>query len=105
MSADAAYDAELHHSAEGELEDVPHEERELLTDRVIEAAGYKDPTDAPKVKHLNGDYADGLFRVRGGKWRAICCLEKPRLVVLLVEKRKRSYDDHKIEAAQRRRYA
>lgn len=103
MSADAAYDAEIHEEARRELDGVPHVEAQLLRDRIRAMARLPEPHTHRKAKELSGDEFEGLLSVRAGKWRALCYLDKPALRVVVVEKRKRVYD--RIDAAQRRRSA
>jgi len=78
-------------SAQGDLYDLPREDRSDLRRTLKDVAATKQPTHHPKAKQLEGQ--PGLFRVRVGNVRAICELEKPNLLIRRVGERKTVYED------------
>jgi len=84
-----SYRVTAHRSARNELDAIPAETREKLTDRIAEAAEFRQPTQQSDTAALRD--AD-LFRVRAGQYRALCTLAKPELRVLVVAKRPNVYD-------------
>ena len=85
------YDLQIHTSAKRELDALPHAERERLTDTIADVAECRKVTDHASVRMLEGQ--DGLYRVRTGDLRAILCLDKPKLLVAKVGKRKNVYEN------------
>lgn len=86
-----SYDPVIHRTAKRELQALPREDRERLTDVLQAVAATREPTTHQKARMLEGQ--DGLFRVRAGDCRAICTLEKPELLVLRCGHRNEVYDD------------
>lgn len=85
-----SYQIELHPTASKELHNLTESRREQLTDTLIELSEQREPTQHPRVKHLEGHA--GLFRVRCGSVRAICELQKPNLRILRIGTRDTVYE-------------
>lgn len=83
------YQPVIHQSAERELTDVPPDTRAGLVSIIKAAAERPEPSSHSECTPLQGH---PLFRVRCGKYRALCALEKPELRVLLVGHREGIYD-------------
>lgn len=89
-STDApSYQVIVHETAEAELADVPDPTRTNLKDTIAEASRREQPTTHPDARPMRD--ADNIFRLREGKYRALCDLSKPHLRVLLVEHRETVY--------------
>ena len=86
-----SYQPVLHPTAERELNSLDDSERNRLVDVLHEVAGTKEPTKHEKCKILEGQR--GLFRVRVGDVRAVCRLNKPKLIIGKVGMRKEVYTD------------
>jgi len=78
-------------SALDELHDLERNRRRALRRTLKDVAETEQPTHHERAKPLTG--WPELFRVREGTARAVCQLEKPRLLILSVGKRKAIYDD------------
>ena len=85
------YETSIHTTAKRELNDLDADERDRLTDAIVEVAEYRKPTDHSSVRILEGQ--DGLYRLRVGDLRAVLQLDKPTLRVLTCGRRASVYDD------------
>ena len=85
-----SYEPLLHRTAERELNELPRDDRNRLTQVLQDVAQTRAPTGHEKVRELEGQ--SGLFRVRVGDLRAICALKKPSLLILCIGYRKDVYD-------------
>ena len=85
------YTTTIHTTAKRELDDLDDDERERLTDAIVDVAEHRQPTQHSSVTILEGQ--DGLYRLRVGDLRAILCLDKPKLLVAKVGKRKKVYEN------------
>ena len=85
------YETSIHTTAKRELNDLDADERDRLTDAIVEVAEHRKPTEHSSVRPMTGQ--DGLFRLREGDLRAVCKLLKPEIVVLKVGKRKDVYEN------------
>lgn len=89
--AEASYRIQPHPGAERECQKLDDDhDIDGLAHRINAAAARPQPTAHPEAKILKGD--SRFFRIRCGDIRAICHLDKPRLLVLLVEERGTVYD-------------
>lgn len=96
-----SYDIQVHRRARDELNKLPDHPAEQLRQRITAASKQPEPSNHPKVQHLG--HGEGLLGVRAEGARAIIRVEKPDLLVLLVDKRRRVYD--RIDVAQDREAA
>jgi mRNA-degrading endonuclease RelE of RelBE toxin-antitoxin system len=87
-----SYNLQLHTSARDELQQLPDEYRERMTDALTEIAATRQPTTHPATKQMNGG---DLFRVRAGDYRAIAHLDKPDLLILRVGHRSHIFSNKK----------
>lgn len=87
---DATYFLVIHTAAQSELNQVPQQTRNALRRTIKETAALQRPTDHSRAKPLR--HADNLFRIREGKYRALCDLSLPYLRCLLVDHRDTVYD-------------
>jgi mRNA-degrading endonuclease RelE of RelBE toxin-antitoxin system len=85
-----AYTIRVHHTADTELQQVPDQTHAQLKTTLREVAQTEQPTTHKDVRPMRN--ADNLFRIRQGKYRALCDLNKPYLRVLLVGHRDGLYD-------------
>ena len=85
------YETSIHTTAKRELNDLDADERDRLTDAIVEGAEHRKPTDHSSVRILEGQ--DGLYRLRVGDLRAVLQLDKPTLRVLTCGRRASVYDD------------
>lgn len=81
----------LHNRAHDELLDLPREQRTRIRETIQAVAETREPTNHEKAKHLTGQV--GKFRVRAGEIRAVCSLDKPRLIVWKVGHRDSVYEN------------
>ena len=84
------YTTTIHTTAKRELDKLDTDERERLTDAIVDVAGHRKPTDHNSVVILEGQ--DGLYRLRVGDLRAVLQLDQPELKVLRVGHRANVYD-------------
>lgn len=89
-TVEASYRPYIHRGALGELADIPNSNEEEIEEITKMAARLQQPSSHPSVKLLKGQ--SGMFRIRSGKYRAICDLHPPKLRLLLVEHRDNVYD-------------
>jgi mRNA-degrading endonuclease RelE of RelBE toxin-antitoxin system len=87
------YQLAIHTTAKRELNALNTAERERLTDTIADVATHRKPTSHASVRLLEGQ--DGLYRVRVGDLRAVLFLDKPKLIVAKVGKRKDVYKNIK----------
>ena len=85
------YTTTIHTTAKRELDKLDTNERERLTDAIVDVAGHRKPTDHNSVVILEGQ--DGLYRLRVGDLRAVLQLDRPHLRVLTCGRRASVYDD------------
>lgn len=83
------YEIQIHKGALRELKQLPTERSQALKKQLRRIASKQEPTNNAAVKILS-DY-DNLFRIRLGRYRIICELDKPTLRVLGVGKREYVY--------------
>ena len=84
------YTTTIHTTAKRELDDLDDDERERLTDAIVDVAEHRQPTQHSSVTILEGQ--DGLYRLRVGDLRAVLQLDQPELKVLRVGHRANVYD-------------
>ena len=84
------YTTTIHTTAKRELDKLDTDERERLTDAIVDVAEHRKPTDHNSVVILEGQ--DGLYRLRVGDLRAVLQLDQPELKVLRVGHRANVYD-------------
>ena len=84
------YQIQLHPTAKDELDNLPDEEKDKLTDLLKQVSKTREPTAHAKASHLKGQKE--LFRVRANDARAVCKLDKPNLTVYRVGMRENVYD-------------
>ena len=84
------YTTTIHTTAKRELDDLDDDERERLTDAIVDVAEHRKPTEHSSVTILEGQ--DGLYRLRVGDLRAVLQLDQPELKVLRVGHRANVYD-------------
>lgn len=80
----------IHQSAKMELGRVPPSETQELKSTVKQASKLQSPSDHRGCRKLKN--TNRMFRVRAGKFRAICDHEAPNVRILLVDHRRRVYD-------------
>ena len=85
-----SYEPTIHRTAKRELDALDTDEREQLTDAIVDVSGHRKPTEHSSVTILEGQ--DGLYRLRVGDLRAVLQLDKPELKVLRVGHRANVYD-------------
>jgi len=85
------YEPVIHESAQRELNDLPTDQRERLTDAIADAAGRRKPSSHEKVRQMETETS--LLRVRAGEVRAVVELQSPELRVLRVGHRRDVYDN------------
>ena len=85
-----SYETAIHQSAKRELDALDDDERDRLTDAIVDVAEHRKPTDHNSVAILEGQ--DGLYCLRVGDLRAVLQLDKPELKVLRVGHRANVYD-------------
>ena len=91
MCVMVSYEPLLHRTAERELNELPRDDRNRLTQVLQDVAQTRAPTGHEKVRELSGQ--DGFFRVRVGDLRAIGTLDKPYIYILIVGYRKDVYEN------------
>jgi mRNA-degrading endonuclease RelE of RelBE toxin-antitoxin system len=79
-----SYNVKIHPTANEEINELPTDTRQRMTDTLQEVAGNRSPTDHNRVKQMQGP---DLYRVRVGEYRAVVSLDKPDLLVVRVGKR------------------
>ena len=84
------YTTTIHTTAKRELDDLDDDERNRLTDAIVDVAEHRQPTQHSSVTILEGQ--DGLYRLRVGDLRAVLQLDQPELKVLRVGHRANVYD-------------
>ena len=84
------YTTTIHTTAKRELDDLDDDERDRLTDAIVDVAEHRQPTQHSSVTILEGQ--DGLYRLRVGDLRAVLQLDQPELKVLRVGHRANVYD-------------
>ena len=84
------YTTTIHTTAKRELDNLDTDERERLTDAIVDVAEHRQPTQHSSVTILEGQ--DGLYRLRVGDLRAVLQLDQPELKVLRVGHRANVYD-------------
>lgn len=99
-TTDATYFLVIHRAAQSELEQAPQTTRNALRRTLKDVATCERPTNHSKAKPLR--HAENLFRVREGKYRALCDLSLPHVRVLLVDHRGDVYSRTE-EAIERKR--
>lgn len=85
-----AYSIIVHQTANTELQNIPDQTYAQLKTTLREVAQEEQPTQHKDVRPMRD--ADNLFRIREGKYRALCDLQKPNLRVLLVGHRDGLYE-------------
>ena len=85
------YETSIHTTAKRELNDLDADERDRLTDAIVEVAEHRKPTEHSSVRILEGQ--DGLYRLRVGDLRAVLQLDKPTLRVIACGRLASVYDD------------
>jgi len=83
-----SYQIRLTTQAESQLEHLPNDVQQRITDTLVTVSQTRKPTDHEKATQRKGN---GLLKVRVGAYRAICNLNKPHLDVLRVAERSRAY--------------
>ena len=84
------YTTTIHTTAKRELDGLDDDERDRLTDAIVDVAEHRQPTQHSSVTILEGQ--DGLYRLRVGDLRAVLQLDQPELKVLRVGHRANVYD-------------
>lgn len=86
-----AYSIAFGKAAKRQFDKLPRPARQRLGDAIAQLAGDPRPTNAVK---LSGE--DGLYRVRGGDYRAIYRIQDEYLLILVVKvgHRREVYRDH-----------
>lgn len=88
--ASPAWNDAIHTRAQAELSKLHPESEDELLRMVSEACKHRNPADHPRCDYLQG--YDDLMKVRIEGYRAICTLQPPMFLVLLVDKRRTVYD-------------
>ena len=83
------YQLQIHQQARDELDSIEDWKQETLVDRLHSCSETREPTGHNYCEMLK---EHDLFRVKAGDIRAICKLEQPVLLVLLVDKRDTVYN-------------
>lgn len=97
--SEASYRVHPHPGATRELKDLsPAHDIRGLRDRIEKAAERRQPSSHPEAKLLKN--GGGFFRIRCRDLRAVCVLDSPDLLVLLVDERKSVYD--RLDVAEQR---
>lgn len=86
-----SYDVVIHRAAHRELENIPESEKTSIKAIAQEASTYKQPSDHSDIKLMRD--TNGMFRIRSGKYRALCDLEPPNLRILKIKHRETVYDE------------
>lgn len=86
---DAKYRTVLHESAHKEFQELSVTQRQRLRETIKAVAKCESPLNHEKTKHLSGQ--GDKFRIRVGELRAVCSLDKPRLVVWAIATRAKAY--------------
>jgi mRNA-degrading endonuclease RelE of RelBE toxin-antitoxin system len=82
--------------AQGALENLhslPSDDQMRVESILDEVSKNEKPTDHPKVKVLNNNQPEKLYKIRIGNYRAIARLESPVLQILKFDKRKHVYQN------------
>lgn len=96
----ASYNLIAHPQAENDLNAVPSSAESRIRETLNRLATIESPTNHPKCIELTN--ASGLYRIRIGDWRVILALEKPNLILLIVDSRKTVYRQTSIDLAESR---
>jgi mRNA-degrading endonuclease RelE of RelBE toxin-antitoxin system len=79
-----SYTIRLHPRANEELDNLPEDTHDRMTDTLQEVARNRAPTQHTRVKQMQGP---DLYRVRVGQYRAVVSLQKPELLILRIGER------------------
>ena len=90
MATQPSWNLIIHDQARDELHSIPDETASNLKDTLHTAKNREQPSDVSNIKLLRD--ANQIFRVREGKYRALCDLHPPHLRVLLIDHRETCYD-------------
>jgi len=85
------YKPVLHEHADAELKQLTDQERDKISDVIMDVCETRSPTTHEKVKHLAGQ--DNAFRIRAGQIRAVGVLDKPMIKIVKIGHRNGVYSD------------
>lgn len=87
------YTLRVHQDVRQAITALPPRERDHVTDTLVAVAEHRQPTTHPKCSVLQNNYSETVYKVRIGKYRALCLLDRPTFKVLKFGRRNHVYDD------------
>lgn len=86
------YQLQVAQEAIDNLHSLPADDQMRVESILDEVAKNEKPTDHPKVKVLNNNQPEKLYKIRIGDHRAVAQLDKPLLKILRFDRRSKVYE-------------